>query len=60
MRVGPRVGRNDRTDADDLAIQRLLGLLDLKYFSTVATNMAHESFNETVDVWNKGAGILQT
>ena len=30
MRVGPRVGRNDRTDADDddLAIQRLLGLLD--------------------------------
>ena len=30
MRVGPRVGRNDRTDTDDddLAIQRLLVLLD--------------------------------
>ena len=24
------------------------------------TNIAHESFNETLDVWNKGEGILQT
>ena len=54
------------------SIQRVIdkAVLDsfsCKYFSKPATNIvvfetniAHESFNETLDVWNKGEGRLQT